>query len=66
MKVPATIRAATTVRWVEPPTVDLDDNAATSASWTLISYLRTNTASEGATVTGTAAAPRCCSIRNNC
>ena len=47
MKVPATIRAATTVRWVEPPTVDLDGNAATSASWTLISYLRTNTASEG-------------------
>jgi hypothetical protein len=56
MTVPATIRAGTTVGWVEPPTVDLDGNAATSASWTLISYLRTNTASEGATVTGTARA----------
>jgi hypothetical protein len=42
------------VRWIEPPVVDLDGNAATSASWTLISYLRTNTASEGAAVTGTA------------
>jgi hypothetical protein len=54
MTVPATIRAGTTVRWVEPPAVDLDGNAATSATWTLISYLRTNTASEGAAVTGTA------------
>ena len=36
--------------------MDLDGNAATSSSWTLISYLRTNTASEGATVTGTARA----------
>ena len=36
--------------------MDLDGNAATSASWTLISYLRTTTASEGATVTGTARA----------
>ena len=56
MTVPATIRAGTTVQWVEPPTVDLDGNAATSASWTLISYLRTNTASEGAAVTGAARA----------
>jgi hypothetical protein len=56
MTVPATIRAGTTVGWVEPPAVDLDGNAATSASYTLISYLRTNTASEGATVTGTARA----------
>ena len=54
MTVPAAIRAGTTVRWIEPPIVDLDGNAATSASWTLISYLRTNTASEGAAVTGTA------------
>jgi hypothetical protein len=54
MTVPAAIRAGTTVRWIEPPVVDLDGNAATSASWTLISYLRTNTASEGAAVTGTA------------
>lgn len=56
MTVPATIRAGTTVRWLEPPAVDLDGNAATSASWTLISYLRTDTTHEGATVTGTARA----------
>jgi hypothetical protein len=56
MTVPATIRAGTTVGWVEPPAVDLDGNAATSASWTLISYLRTNTNHKGATVTGTARA----------
>ena len=56
MTVPATIRAGATVQWIEPPAVDLDGNAATSSSWTLISYLRTNTASEGATVTGTARA----------
>jgi hypothetical protein len=41
---------------VEPPAVEFDGNAATSASWTLISYLRTNTNHEGATVTGTARA----------
>ena len=34
--------------------MDLDGNAATSATWTLTAYLRTNTASEGATITGTA------------
>jgi hypothetical protein len=54
MTIPATIRAGATVSWVEPPAVDLDGNAATSATWTLSSYLRTNTAAEGAIVTGTA------------
>lgn len=44
------------MRWIEPPTVDLEGNAATSDSWALISYLRTTTASEGAIVTGTARA----------
>jgi hypothetical protein len=52
--VPAEIRAGDTVQWIEPATVDLDGNAATSATWTLSTFLRTNTASEGATVTGTA------------
>ena len=56
MTVPATIRAGATAQWIEPPAVDLDGNAATSSTWTLISYLRTTTASEGATVTGTARA----------
>lgn len=42
------------MQWVEPAAVDLDGNAATSASWTLTVYLRTNVNHEGATVTGTA------------
>ena len=54
MTVPAEIRAGDTVQWIEPAAVDLDGNPATSATWTLSTFLRTNTASEGATVTGTA------------
>ena len=54
MTVPAEIRAGDTVTWVEPAAVDLSGAAATSATWTLTSYLRTNTAAEGATVVGTA------------
>ena len=56
MTVPATIRAGDTVQWVEPAALDLDGNAATSAAWTFTTFLRFNTASEGATVTGTARA----------
>lgn len=56
MTVPAEIRAGDTVTWIEPAAFDLDGNVATSATWTLTSYLRTNSASEGATVTGTARA----------
>jgi len=56
MTVPATIRAGDTVAWVEPAALDLDGNAATSAAWTFTTFLRFNTASEGATVTGTARA----------
>lgn len=56
MAVPATIRAGSTVQWVEPAAVDLDGNAATSATWALTVYLRTNVASEGATIVGTARA----------
>jgi hypothetical protein len=54
--VPAELRAGDTVQWIEPATVDLDGNAATSASWVFTTYLRTNTAAEGATVVGTARA----------
>lgn len=54
MTVPAEIRAGDTVQWIEPAAVDLDGNPATSTTWTLTTFLRTNTASEGATVTGTA------------
>jgi len=56
MPVPATIRAGTTVQWIEPAALDLDGNAATSSTWTLTTYLRFNAANEGATVVGTARA----------
>ena len=54
MTVPATIRAGDTAQWIEPPQVDLDGNAATSAAWSFVSYLRFAKAAEAATVTGTA------------
>ena len=51
---PAVITAGTTVNWEDlSATVGLDVNA-TSDDWTLTYYLRTNTASEGATVVGSA------------
>ena len=56
MTVPAEIQQGDTVAWIQPAAQDLDGNPATSATWTLTTYLRTNTASEGATVTGTARA----------
>lgn len=54
MTVPAEITAGATVQWIEPPGIDLDGHAATSATWTLTTYLRTDTNHEGATVVGTA------------
>lgn len=54
MPIAATIRAGDTVKWIEPAQLDLDGNAATSATWTLTTFLRFNAASEGATITGTA------------
>ena len=51
---PEIITAGTTVNWEDPSaTVGFDVNA-TSDDWTLTYYLRTNTASEGATVVGSA------------
>jgi len=51
---PAVITAGTTINWEDPSaTVGFDVNA-TSDDWTLTYYLRTNTASEGATVVGSA------------
>ena len=51
---PAVITAGTTVNWEDlSATVGFDVNA-TSDDWTLTYYLRTNTASEGATVVGSA------------
>ena len=54
MSIPAQIRAGDTVQWIEPAATDLDGNPATSATWTLTVFLRTNTASEGATASGAA------------
>ena len=54
MNIPATIRAGDTVKWRDESGTDHLGNAIDSGSWSLSYYLRTNTASEGATVTGTA------------
>jgi hypothetical protein len=54
VNIPAQIRAGDTVTWRDEAARDNLGNAITSASWTLTYYLRTNTASEGATVVGTA------------
>ena len=54
MKIPSQIRAGDTIKWRDEAGVDNLGNEITSASWTLTYYLRTNTASEGATVVGSA------------
>ena len=52
MNIPTTIRAGDTVKWRDDASTDVFGNEVTSSVWTLKYYLRTNTASEGATVTG--------------
>ncbi len=52
MNIPAQIRAGDTVKWRDQAGRDNLGTEITSASWTLTYYLRTNTASEGATVVG--------------
>jgi len=54
VKIPSQIRAGDTIKWRDEAGVDNLGNEITSASWTLTYYLRTNTASEGATVVGSA------------
>lgn len=54
MNIPAQIRAGDTLTWRDEAARDNLGNAIDSSSWTLTYYLRTNTASEGATVVGTA------------
>lgn len=55
MNIPAQIRAGDTIRWRDVAGRDNLGNAIDSGGgWTLHYYLRTNTASEGATVTGVA------------
>ena len=51
---PSIVTAGTTVTWEDSSTTVGFDQNATSSDWTLIYYLRTNTASEGATVVGSA------------
>ncbi len=55
MNIPAQIRAGDTVTWRDEASRDNLGAAITSSGWTLTYYLRTNTASEGATVVGTSA-----------
>lgn len=54
MNIPSSLRAGDTIQWRDAPGVDNLGNAINSGSWSLSYYLRTNTASEGATVVGTA------------
>lgn len=54
MNIPTTIRAGDTVKWRDDSTVDTFGNSISSATWTLTYYLRTNTATDGAIVTGSA------------
>ena len=54
MNIPSTIRAGDTVKWRDDASVDVFGNEITSSAWTLKYYLRTNTATDGATSTGSA------------
>ena len=54
MNIPSEIRAGDTIQWRDVPGADNLGNAISSSDYTLTYYLRTNTASEGATVVGTA------------
>lgn len=54
MQIPSQIQAGDTITWRDDATVDNLGNPIDSDSWTLTYYLRTNTATEGAIVTGTA------------
>ena len=56
MAPPARFRSGDTITWVEQPTIDLVGNPATSATWTGITYLRFNSASEAVTVSASAQA----------
>ena len=54
MNIPATIRAGDTIKWRDVAGVDNLGDVVSSADYTLTYWLRTNTASEGASVVGTA------------
>ena len=55
MNIPSEIRAADTIQWRDVPGADNLGNVISSSDYTLTYYLRTNTASEGATVVGSSA-----------
>lgn len=54
MNIPSTIQAGDTIKWRDSASSDSFGNAISSANWTLTYYLRTNTATEAATVIGSA------------
>jgi hypothetical protein len=54
VNIPSEIRAGDTIKWRDDAGVDNLGIAISSSDYTLTYYLRTNTASEGATVVGTA------------
>lgn len=54
MNIPDQIRAGDTVKWRVDATTDVFGSPVDSGSWTLTYYLRTNAASDGATVVGSA------------
>ena len=54
MTFPTKIRAGDFIQWRLAATQDVFGNSISSPDWTVIYYLRTNTNSEGATITGTA------------
>ena len=54
MNIPNSLRSGDTIQWRDIPGADNLGNAISSSDYVLTYYLRTNTASEGATVVGTA------------
>ena len=51
--IPSKMRAGDTIKWRDDSTTDVFGDDMTSTDWVVTYYLRTNTASEGATVVGT-------------
>ena len=54
MTIPKQIRAGDLIQWRDKSTTDVFGDPISSPDWTVTYYLRTNTASEGATVSSTA------------
>ena len=54
MTIPKQIRAGDLIQWRDNSTVDVFGEPISSPDWTVTYYLRTNTSSEGATVSSTA------------